>query len=59
MEEELGGLKKERNNARLSVQQLEEERNARMRIEAERANLEARMAQLSAATNKRKKKSSA
>ena len=57
LEDELSGLKKERNLSRLSVQQLEEERNARMRIEAERANLEARMAQLSMATKKKKKSS--
>ncbi|KAF1989418.1 chromosome-associated kinesin KIF4 [Aulographum hederae CBS 113979] len=54
LEEELSGLKKERNLSRHSVQQLEEERNARMRIEAERANLEQRMAQLSMATKKKK-----
>ncbi|KAF1817071.1 kinesin family protein [Eremomyces bilateralis CBS 781.70] len=58
LEEELTAMRKERNASRLSVQQLEEEqRSARMRIEAEKANLEARMAQLAAMNKKGKKKS--
>lgn len=55
LEEELSTLRKERNNSRLSVQQLEEEREKRMRIEAERANLEQRMKALSEMKSKKKK----
>jgi len=54
LEEELTSLKKESKISRHSVQQLEEERNARMRIEAERTNLEQRMAQLSMANKKKR-----
>lgn len=56
LEEELNVMKKERNISRYSLQQVEEERNARIKVEADRANLEARMAQLSALSAKRKKK---
>ncbi|KAF2401497.1 kinesin-domain-containing protein [Trichodelitschia bisporula] len=55
LEEEVQQMKKERQSSRLSVQQLEEERNARKRIEAQRQELEQRMAQLS---KQKKKKSS-
>ena len=54
LEEELTTLRKERQSSRLSVQQLEEERNRAKRLEAQRAELEQRMAALS----KKKKKSS-
>jgi len=57
LEEELNVMKKERNISRYSLQQVEEERNARMKVEADRANLEERMAQLNALSAKRKKKS--
>ncbi|KAI9371806.1 hypothetical protein BJX61DRAFT_509999 [Aspergillus egyptiacus] len=53
LEEELTTLRKERNTQRLSLQQVEEERNARREAEAARAQLEERMAAL----NKKKKKS--
>ncbi|KAF2842487.1 kinesin family protein-like protein [Patellaria atrata CBS 101060] len=57
LEEELKLLKNERNQQRYSLQAVEEERNARMRVEAERAHLEARMAALNNANKKNKKKS--
>jgi hypothetical protein len=41
--------------ARHSLQAVEEERNARLRVEAERAHLEARMAALNSSNNKKKK----
>ncbi|KAL3432594.1 hypothetical protein BDV09DRAFT_173699 [Aspergillus tetrazonus] len=53
LEEELTTLRKERNSQRLSLQAVEEERNARREAEAARAQLEERMAAL----NKKKKKS--
>jgi kinesin family protein 4/21/27 len=56
LEEELEALRKERSLARHSLQQVEEERTARLRVEAERAHLEARMAALNN-SNKKKKKS--
>ncbi|KAJ4296757.1 hypothetical protein N0V90_006805 [Kalmusia sp. IMI 367209] len=56
LEEELNVMKKERSMARHSLQAVEEERSARLRVEAERAHLEARMAQLNN-SNKKKKKS--
>ncbi|KAF1956215.1 kinesin family protein-like protein [Byssothecium circinans] len=56
LEEELNVMKKERSMARHSLQAVEEERNARLRVEAERAHLEARMAALNN-SNKKKKKS--
>ncbi|KAF2461133.1 hypothetical protein BDY21DRAFT_383876 [Lineolata rhizophorae] len=56
LEDELAQMKKERNMQRYSLQAVEEERNARMRVEAERAQLEARMAMLNS-SNKKKKKS--
>ncbi|KAJ6147736.1 hypothetical protein N7497_009718, partial [Penicillium chrysogenum] len=52
-EDELSSLRKERNSARLSLQTVEEERNARREAEAARAQLEERMIAL----NKKKKKS--
>ncbi|MCJ1311914.1 hypothetical protein MMC25_005587 [Agyrium rufum] len=52
-EDELVGLRRERNNNRLSVQAVEEERNARRQAEAAKAQLEERMAAL----NRKKKKS--
>jgi kinesin family protein 4/21/27 len=52
-EDELQTLRKERNSTRLSLQAVEEERNARREAEAARANLEERMN----AINKKKKKS--
>jgi septal ring factor EnvC (AmiA/AmiB activator) len=55
LEEELGSLRKERSMARHSLQAVEEERNARLRVEAERAHLEARMAALNSSNNKKKK----
>ncbi|EON67399.1 hypothetical protein W97_06652 [Coniosporium apollinis CBS 100218] len=55
LEEELNVMKKERNVTRYSLQAVEEERNARLRVEAERAHLEARMAALNQATKKKKK----
>jgi hypothetical protein len=54
LEEELTQLRKERQSSRLSVQQLEEERSRAKRLEAQRAELEQRMA----AIQKKKKKSS-
>jgi len=56
LEEELNIMRKERSMARHSLQAVEEERNARLRVEAERAHLEARMAALNN-SNKKKKKS--
>ncbi|KAH2380001.1 hypothetical protein KXV98_004247 [Aspergillus fumigatus] len=53
LEEELTALRKERNSQRLSLQAVEEERNARREAEAARAQLEERMNAL----NKKKKKS--
>ncbi|KAL1959124.1 hypothetical protein VTO42DRAFT_2911 [Malbranchea cinnamomea] len=53
LEEEVNTLKAERKSARLSVQQMEEERNARREAEAARAHLEEKMN----AINKKKKKS--
>ncbi|KAF2856174.1 kinesin family protein-like protein [Plenodomus tracheiphilus IPT5] len=55
LEDELNIMRKERSAARHSLQAVEEERNARLRVEAERAHLEARMAALNNA-NKSKKK---
>ena len=52
-EDELKSLKKERSTSRVSVQAVEEERNARKEAEAARAHLEERMVAL----NKKKKKS--
>ncbi|CAG8179379.1 unnamed protein product [Penicillium nalgiovense] len=52
-EDELSSLRKERSSARLSLQAVEEERNARREAEAARAQLEERMLAL----NKKKKKS--
>lgn len=52
-EDELQTLRKERNSTRLSLQAVEEERNARREAEAARAQLEERMN----AINKKKKKS--
>lgn len=52
-EDELAQLRKERNSTRLSIQAVEEERNARREAEAARAQLEERMN----AINKKKKKS--
>ncbi|KAH7397087.1 hypothetical protein BKA66DRAFT_566226 [Pyrenochaeta sp. MPI-SDFR-AT-0127] len=56
LEEELSVMRKERSVARHSLQAVEEERNARLRVEAERAHLEARMAALNNANKKGKKK---
>ena len=56
LEEELGVMRKERSMARHSLQAVEEERNARLRVEAERAHLEARMAALNNSNKKNKKK---
>ncbi|KAF2632241.1 kinesin [Macroventuria anomochaeta] len=56
LEEELNAMRKERHAARHSLQAVEEERNARLRVEAERAHLEARMAALNDANRKSKKK---
>ena len=53
MEEEMTTLRKERASQRLSLQAVEEERNARREAEAARAQLEERMNAL----NKKKKKS--
>ena len=53
MDAELEAMKRERNSQRLSVQAVEEERNARREAEAARAHLEERMNALS----KKKKKS--
>lgn len=55
LEQELDALKKERSIARHSLQAVEEERNARLRVEAERAHLEARMAALNNSQKKKKK----
>jgi kinesin family protein 4/21/27 len=52
-EDEIAAMKRERNSQRLSVQAVEEERNARREAEAARAHLEERMNALS----KKKKKS--
>ncbi|KAF5851254.1 hypothetical protein GGP41_004058 [Bipolaris sorokiniana] len=56
LEEELNVMRKERSAARHSLQAVEEERNARLRVEAERAHLEARMAALNDAQKKGRKK---
>ncbi|KAF1944480.1 kinesin family protein-like protein [Clathrospora elynae] len=56
LEDELVVMRKERSAARHSLQAVEEERNARLRVEAERAHLEARMAALNNAQKKSKKK---
>lgn len=56
LEDELNVMRKERSAARHSLQAVEEERNARLRVEAERAHLEARMAALNNAQKKGKKK---
>ncbi|KZF19439.1 kinesin-domain-containing protein [Xylona heveae TC161] len=53
-EDEIKTMQKERNTSRLSVQAVEEERQARMQAEAARAHLEERMN----AINKKKKKGS-
>lgn len=53
LEEELNTLRSERNSARLSLQAVEEERNARREAEAARAHLEEKMNAIS----KKKKKS--
>ena len=55
LEQELDALRKERSMARHSLQAVEEERNARLRVEAERAHLEARMAALNNSQKKKKK----
>jgi kinesin family protein 4/21/27 len=55
LEEELAVMRKERSMARHSLQAVEEERNARLRVEAERAHLEARMAALNNSNKKKKK----
>ncbi|KAF2145510.1 uncharacterized protein K452DRAFT_305517 [Aplosporella prunicola CBS 121167] len=55
LEQELEAMKQERAAQRYSLQQVEEERNARMRVEAERAHLEARMAALNQSSKKKKK----
>ncbi|KAF2447827.1 kinesin [Karstenula rhodostoma CBS 690.94] len=55
LEQELDGLKKERSMTRHSLQAVEEERSARLRVEAERAHLEARMAALNNSQKKKKK----
>ncbi|KAF2189471.1 kinesin family protein-like protein [Zopfia rhizophila CBS 207.26] len=57
LEEELAVMRKERSMARHSLQAVEEERNARLRVEAERAHLEARMAALNNSNKKKKNKS--
>ncbi|KAJ8110449.1 hypothetical protein OPT61_g6711 [Boeremia exigua] len=56
LEDEINAMRKERLAARHSLQAVEEERNARLRVEAERAHLEARMAALNDANKKSKKK---
>jgi len=56
LEEEIKVMRQERSAARHSLQAVEEERNARLRVEAERAHLEARMAALNDANRKNKKK---
>ncbi|KAJ4367297.1 hypothetical protein N0V83_006878 [Neocucurbitaria cava] len=56
LEDEISVMRKERSAARHSLQAVEEERNARLRVEAERAHLEARMAALNNANKKNKKK---
>ncbi|KAF2735511.1 kinesin-domain-containing protein [Polyplosphaeria fusca] len=58
LEEELTVMRKERSMARHSLQAVEEERNARLRVEAERAHLEARMAALNNSNKKNKKNKS-
>lgn len=55
LEEELTVMRKERSMARHSLQAVEEERNARLRVEAERAHLEARMNALNSSNKKKKK----
>ncbi|KAF2003284.1 kinesin-domain-containing protein [Amniculicola lignicola CBS 123094] len=56
LEEEVTSMRKERTAARHSLQAVEDERNARLRVEAERAHLEARMAALNNSNAKNKKK---
>jgi kinesin family protein 4/21/27 len=56
LEEELSGLRREKQQGRLSVQQMEED--AKRRIDLEKAKLEERMQQLNSMTKKQKKKSS-
>ncbi|KAF2274540.1 kinesin-domain-containing protein [Westerdykella ornata] len=53
LEEELEVMRKERSMARHSLQAFEEERNMRLRVEAERAQLEARMSALSKTKKKK------
>ena len=55
LDEELSGLRKERNHTRLSLQNFEQERIARREAEAARTQLEERFAAFS---SKKKKKSS-
>jgi hypothetical protein len=55
LEEELTQLRKERQTSRLSVQQLEEERNRARKLDIQKADLERRMAEIQ---KKQKKKSS-
>ncbi|KAF2196763.1 kinesin [Delitschia confertaspora ATCC 74209] len=54
LESELEVMRKERSLARHSLQAVEEERTARLRVEAERAQLEARMAALNKSNQKKK-----
>jgi chromosome segregation ATPase len=56
LDEEMDTMRKERSMARHSLQAVEEERNARLRVEAERAHLEARMAALNSSNKKKSKK---
>lgn len=57
LEEELVAMRKEKSLARHSLQAVEEERTARLRVEAERAQLEARMNALNSSNKKKKNKS--
>ena len=56
MEEELGGLRKEKKSERLSVQAMEEEVRKRREAEAARAQLEERMKLLNQGEGKKKRK---
>ncbi|KAF2761781.1 kinesin family protein-like protein [Pseudovirgaria hyperparasitica] len=55
LEEEMGQMRNEREHARHSLQAVEEERSKRMRVEAERAHLEARMAVINSSKKNKKK----
>lgn len=56
LEDELVGLRKQRSDSRASLQQVEEEREMRVRAERARMALEERMRELNSAKDGKKKK---